>query len=515
MLKLQLADSTLFGNDAGEDEDPEILASYFVEKSLFQTFYSPNNRLGIVRARKGYGKSALLSKSAHEITQYPSAIVISVRGSDLTGLGEFSSSDPAVLVNQWQQVICTRINIEIGRRLHMALTDVSMTLVESAELAGLRGKNLVGSLLERMKGKLPSVVGISAVEVQKLQQINPLFLLQNYSGSSQPSDVNVWLYVDDIDSTFIDTPAMRLKCATFFSACRKLVNDVKGINIRASVRTDVWTEIRRIDESLDKCEQYAIDITWSYEEAKAILVRKIHSYILRNHPEAVEAEMLDPARHLSSILRLVLPERYPWGASSMPADRAIHMLSAGRPRWSGQLCRLAGQEAVHQNKEKLTIDTINAALPAFGRFRLDDLYREHSHQFVDLQSLIECFSGGTTRYTTQQVRERVRDHYLVRGVKNSDIPSVYGYPVTDELELCKFLYKIGFIFGRKENDNSGLSFVRYEDRQDLLTNEVNLDDGLQWEIHPSYRSALSIKGPGSNSRTRNERRPRMSDNDRQ
>lgn len=500
MIHIDLADPTLFGNDAGEDETPEVLASYFVEKPTFTSFYSPNVKLGIARARKGYGKSALLSRAAYLISKSrDTAIVISVKGSDLTSLGEFSSQDPAILVNQWQQVICTRINIEIGRRLHVALNDMTMTLVESAELSGLKGRNIIGALLERFKLKLPAVAGLPPVEVQKLQQVNPLFLLQNYSKYKldSPDAVQVWLFVDDIDSTFIDTPAMRLKIATFFDACRKLVTDVNGLNVRASVRTDVWTEIRRIDESLDKCEQYVLDITWTNEEAKTILIKKIHSYIVRNFPNDARSFVLDPSKHHLAVLMNVFPQTLPWGQRRVPSDKPIHILSAGRPRWSGQLCRLAGQEAVRQKQDKITMQSINAILPAFGRFRLDDLYREHSHQFVDLQSLIECFSSGATRYTTDELRSKIRERYMVRGVNNGDIPRVYGYPVQDELELCRFLYKIGFIFGRLEDDNSALSFVRYEDRSDLLANPINLDDGLLWEIHPSYRSALAIRNPAS------------------
>ncbi len=35
----------LFGNEAGEDEDPEILNSYFFEKPEFAAFYSPKEQI--------------------------------------------------------------------------------------------------------------------------------------------------------------------------------------------------------------------------------------------------------------------------------------------------------------------------------------------------------------------------------------------------------------------------------------------------------------------------------------
>jgi hypothetical protein len=69
-------------------------------------------------------------------------------------------------------------------------------------------------------------------------------------------DRNVWIIIDDLDATYQNTDAESIALATFFSACRYLLQDVKGINIRASVRTDVWALIRRYDEALDKMTQY-------------------------------------------------------------------------------------------------------------------------------------------------------------------------------------------------------------------------------------------------------------------
>ena len=49
-----------FGNEAGDDVDPEELLTYFVEQRDFRHFLDDKNRLLIATARKGVGKSALL-----------------------------------------------------------------------------------------------------------------------------------------------------------------------------------------------------------------------------------------------------------------------------------------------------------------------------------------------------------------------------------------------------------------------------------------------------------------------
>jgi hypothetical protein len=56
-----------FGNEAGDDVDPEELVKYFVEQQAFHRFLDSRERLLIASARKGVGKSALLKWTAFRI----------------------------------------------------------------------------------------------------------------------------------------------------------------------------------------------------------------------------------------------------------------------------------------------------------------------------------------------------------------------------------------------------------------------------------------------------------------
>ncbi len=77
-MRRDLADPELFGNEAGEDEDAEILDSYFLRKPEFDRFYSPTRKLGFVRSRKGMGKSALLKHSLYlRRKSHPAELLIS------------------------------------------------------------------------------------------------------------------------------------------------------------------------------------------------------------------------------------------------------------------------------------------------------------------------------------------------------------------------------------------------------------------------------------------------------
>lgn len=474
---IDITDPELFGNEAGEDEDPQVLRSYFVDKPEFAPFSRFSTPLAIVRARKGMGKSALLSKIATDKqTDDDGSVVVFIRGSDLAAFGDMVNLEPNQLINEWQQRLCAMINYEIGSRIKFASSDTTITMVESSELAGFKGRNLLGCLLERFGGILKSA------NPKKASAKNSFSLLRNFKSQS---DLRAWVIIDDIDATFINTPSSCLQISTFFSACRRITRDVKGLAIRASVRSDVWSVVKRTDEALDKCEQYITDIQWSTEEAKRVLENKIYAYIQRT--ETVSRNLKRQPRHAA--ISTVFVETVPWGGNErVPMHKPIHILSAGRPRWAAQLCKMAATQARKSHRGKIGIGDIASILKNFGKYRLDDLYREHSHQYPGLQKLIESFANGPKRYTT----EVLLSHIAGRVIRVFGLPEIDGEPCKNgALDPARFLFKIGFIQARQEK-GGGLSFVRFEDRTDLLSDTVNPDDGLVWEIHPSYRNILRI-----------------------
>ena len=124
----------------------------------------------------------------------------------------------------------------------------------------------------------------------------------------------------------------------------------------------------------------------------------------------------------------------------------------------------------------------------YGAARLADLYKEHRHQCKNIDQLIEAFSGGQTKFTTPELLEVIQD----RLVKEIGLPEIDGNDgVQDTLGVAHFLFRIGFISARDEAQLP-LGFVIFEDRPNLLTSALNPDDGLLWEIHPSYRQVLRI-----------------------
>lgn len=99
MVYIDIKDKDLFGNDAGEDENIDILNSYYIDNPDFEDFFDRSVRLNVVSARKGMGKSAMISRMAYKLESANDALVIRVTGNSLLGLGDFQNQDQAYLEN--------------------------------------------------------------------------------------------------------------------------------------------------------------------------------------------------------------------------------------------------------------------------------------------------------------------------------------------------------------------------------------------------------------------------------
>lgn len=485
MLYLDLKDVDLFGNEAGEDEELELLNSYYLDNNEFDPFFDQGRRLSIVSARKGMGKSALVSRLHYRLlneAEFGAPLVVRVKGNDLLGLGDFVGKDPVYLENYWKQIICKKIILDLGANIGFAFTSDEMSMVEMAELEGMKSRNLIGGLVARIKGKIPLV----SVEVSNSFPANAISLLNNYQEANQNSVV--WVLIDDIDSKFQNNADYQGRVGSFFSAIRALSHELQGINIRATVRSDVWSCLRHL-EDLDKLEQYLIDINWTKRNMRDMLAKKILTYIKRRFPQSPEAKLIY-TRDYNKIFDVVFDSPIIWGRDHQATlFEAIAAFSNRRPRWMGQLCKMAGIKADKMPyAKKIKLDHINYILEAFGRKRRDDLIKEHSHQFSELESLIDSFRATEREFSFSDI-ETVLDEKFIRGREQAEIPRLDGVKYIKSEDLGHFIYKLGLI-SRVYDD--GRSFTHFADDPDLYRSRENKSDNIVWSIHPAYRNFLNI-----------------------
>ncbi|WP_130902241.1 MULTISPECIES: P-loop ATPase, Sll1717 family [Pseudomonas] len=485
MISINLRDKKLFGNEAGEDEDLDHLNAYYIENKEFDDFYDIEERLSIVSARKGMGKSALLSRLYYKLNNedvYGDPIIIRVKGNELLGLGHFTGSDHSFLENYWKQIICKKILMEIGAQIGLALSDDTMSMVELAELDGLKSKSIVGALLSRTLGKIP----LLGIEFKKSLPANSESLLRRYQESDGRKEV--WLLIDDIDAKFQNNIESQARVGSFFSAIRSLAFDYKGLKIRTTVRSDVWSCLRHL-EDLDKLQQYIINIFWTKRQMRDMLAQKVLVYIINNHPTSPEAK-LALSTDYNKILDMVFTSPIEWGQNKdAKLFDAISAFSNRRPRWMGQLCRMAGKKAKEKpHTKKITLEHIDYILPDFGANRRDDLIKEHIHQFEELNHLIDALRATKKEFSCSELEETLELNFL-RGRAKEDIPTVDGKPYSCVEDLADFLYKLGLV---SHIHLDGKDFTHFTDDPDLYRSTENRRNNVKWSLHPSYRKFLNI-----------------------
>lgn len=472
-----------FGNEAADDIAPEELASYFMKQESFDEHLKVSNKLLVVTARRGVGKSALLQWIGYKVQERePEDLVIIARGADLVRARYSLTSnlkEPNDYIHDWMIRICSLINRHLASQIGFALSDDEISLVETAEIAGFKQRNIVGCLVDRLQGLL----GSGRTTSKPITKDEIELLKRNKSGKER----NVWLIIDDLDATFQRSNEESLSLSTFFSACRYLVRDVLGLRIRASIRTDVWPFIRRFDEATGKLDQYRREISWGLDDFRKLLALRIRAG--EQGADDVPKRPYDLSREdQTKILDGVFESRMKWGDKSVDSYRVLYTLSYERPRWAIQLCKLAQLEAIRKHDPIIMKRNIDEIWGDYGSKRKDDLVAEHRHQCPEIEEALNGFRGADRLMTKDQLLNWIKNH-----ISNHLDVVIDGQRVKSPMEIAHFLYRVGFIVARSNEDNGDYEHYRFDQMPDFLSPRTNDDFGVKWEIHPCYREAFDIK----------------------
>ena len=480
---IDVSDVTLFGNEASELEDEEVFFSYAVNRKELDQFLNEKTAIQIACSYKGEGKSGLLRLVRRRLAGKPdSPLVISAIGTDLSP--SLNSDDSDEWTRAWKERIVRLIASEIGTRIGVALTDDTMSLVEHAELAGFKSRSIVSALFDRIKTPMAQVTR------ERLGIENPERLLQRYANGKS----TIWLIVDDVDQNFENTARHRLKVATFFIACRQLAVSVPELRFRMSVRPNIWAILKRQFEGLSShLQQYICDLTWTADDYRTLLARRVQSYLERKNQWANTKKFFAPdqTKRERQLIALAFEDPMPWGGDlRMRSPHVIlHTLSKHRPRWLVELCKEAAKGLRVAKRTKIGLDQITAVLPAFGQRRIDDAIAEFNSQCPQVSELLSAFSRQNERYTTDELIKTLRNR-----VVGAVHPQIVGItPPVSEVEVAHFLFQIGFLTARRDFTDEHYEHLAYADAPHLLKDRTNLDDGVTWEIHPVYRQTLKLQ----------------------
>ncbi len=482
-----LTDRGLFGNDAAEDEDERVFLAYAVERDEVKAFLDPTERLRIVRAYKGEGKSALLRLTRLKLLRSaPATPVVSATASSL--VPPVSSPDTAPWVRAWKAAILSRLAAEIGATIGFAWEADGIGLVEEAENGGFKKRNLLFSILSRLKPDLPlGAVTIPTDSGHRPGTPNPEASIRRYAEGRKP----LWLFFDDIDQNFQNTPELRAKISAFFIACRELTNAIPELRIRAAVRPNVWTTLKVNHEALSHLEQYVSDLTWTEASIRSLLARRVEGYLrLSDAWQFVSGGLpTDPVQRERFLIGRVFDETVQWGSHSRPVHVVLYTLSMHRPRWTIELCKLAAQRAHDEHRAVIVRDDIAHHLASFGQRRIQDTEAEFSSQCPELAELITAFRGEPEELSTDVLLKTIDNKILTH--VSPHLVGVVGPP--SNRDIAAFLFQIGFFFGRLQHPDGSYDHITYPQRPHLFASRTSVDDGLTWEIHPVFRQVLGMR----------------------
>ena len=484
--KINLVDSSLFGNDAAEDEDDNIFDSYFVSRQEVKDFSNSDRKLCILRAYRGEGKSAVI-RHVWSIFAHKGDVVVRTTGSTIP-LPGVVGVDPDAWTRAWQRGIFTLLASEIGSKIGVAWGDDAMSLVEEAEKNGFKSRSLLSAVCDRL-------------------QKSPLALKRDPKGTADAERVvarwikerpPVWVFVDNVDENFENTREFRAKVASFFSACRNIVNLVPEVRVRAGIRPNVWAIVKANAESLSKAEQYVVDLRWDMDQMRAVLARRVEAYLERNQqgePRASIRTWNAPDQE-EKLISFAFQGKMPWGYDKeqqrnkhRPPHIVMGTLSRLRPRWMVEIAKAAAKKAVASGHQVIELADITSTLGVFGSGRVADLSAEYSSLCPQVGEVISAFSGLSEEYTTDELIKTIQNR-IMQGIH----VTIEGSGVVKKpMQIAALLYEIGFLSARKNLEYGEYRHYTFAEQSDLLHNRTNLDGGMVWEIHPVFRQALGLR----------------------
>lgn len=229
--------------------------------------------------------------------------------------------------------------------------------------------------------------------------------------------------------------------------------------------------------------QYVIDIQWKDSALRTIFAKRILSYLQRKGFSP--SLQWDTTKHYDKIVEQVFVNHMIWDNKKVEPFIPIKILAGNRPRWMGQLCKLAGAQA---GTSLIGIKQLTLAMNEFGQEKISDILKEHIHQFSDLSKVINIFRSGKREYNRHKLTELINKNYALK--LQGIVPTVNGYPYTAPDQIAEFLYQIDFLSAHHAGNSD---FTSFQDDPDIFRSHENQQNQLLWTINASYRNYLHIQ----------------------
>ena len=479
--EIDFSDDDIFGSDDAAYENFSVLQSYSVERTSCKEYLNEKKEFMVLCAPKGTGKTTLV-----RLWQYKLSLkrnYVSIIKFDAQISPDLKSNSLSTWIRAWKRNIVYAIYLTLTNNKHYGVKPEDLKFIETVERRGVNKQNLIELIIEHIpKSKL---LGVREIENKK--------------------SMKIWVFLDEIDQYFRKTEQDILKIASMLIACREMTSYISNVNIRTTIKPNVWAILRAQVSSMANLRELVIKYKWDSEGIKAIIAKRVESYIRRKYYSGSYHSILGYnylPRDMDWLINQLFDPEKDFDLSKkknenrskqvVPPHKTLSTLGNYRPRWVLAMCKGASREALKRKNSKISIEHIYSHLPDFGKERIKDLASEYRTQCDSIVRIINSFYKGNSNFSNMQ--------YLIDRI-NENIISKFDVCIEGVSEQCnakqilEFLFEIGFVQPKNWVSKQRFNFIAFEDNPILLEGDVNnksIYDDLIWEIHPSFRNILSL-----------------------
>lgn len=480
----------LFGHEDAGKEKEQRLSEYYFRTNQYEDVCSDID-FQMVVGEKGTGKSALLKMAYIEGIENKE-ISIWIRMEDLSELYSdlLEEEDLYKLKMLWKKAISRLVVMRLAQDITIAVNEDYQRALQWAYDLGYAQKDFISHAATMLKPLYDKYI-----EITPKGEVNESKVLERLIENKR-----IRLYLDDFDLDWKGNSHDVKRIKSLILSLGDLTSDMDGLSARMALRTDVFDMIRN-EEFSDKYESSIVQCRWNNRQILRALAKRICTYYKVPFDEKITQDDEAVQYKVQKYLNIVFESRFDGNSriwTNAPISRVIYSLIRRKPRDMVKLCLNVSEYAYDKGLSKINGDCFTAVLDTYSQERLRDVVNEYKNEMPQLEAVLIRMTptkqemrekaSGRYVYTTAELYAKIQNILQNVPVRIYNSTSEQAVPA-DFHEIAHFLYKIGFITGRK-NSHQKVYRVYYDEAPHLLKRTVG-DNGYAWEIHPAYRAALA------------------------
>lgn len=469
-LPIELSDKVivdLFGSEAAESESINRLKEYFYKNNAYNRF-KEELPLRVLVGPKGTGKSAIFRYALAEAEDCK--------------LPHFNMPE-----ENWpsgQQYTATKDATADW------VTHIYKFIVQKYNVSD---KVKVDASFIRDVGNrfVPFIMNLISSDEAALQSAKQF--LNNEVVDLSVKKESLTVYIDNVDSLWSGRPSDVYNICGLMRACHILSSDSIGINIRLSLRSDVYYTLLGELDIMDKVSSNIIKMKWKNHEILCVTAARLARFRSEEfdwEKHINEIDDLNQEQIFSEYFSDIFADKY-YGIGKwekIPMRRALLSFIRQRPRDMILFCSAAARAA---RKTPINHTHIQNILPQYGSDRINDLVAEYRHELPNISALL-----ANMRATRQDYKDGIYNRYkqneiikkLNNILSNTDIRFRGQHAKPKSMDVLRFLHRINFLIATKEDEAGYITRRYFEDDESISR---NIESGVwSWEVHMAYRWGL-------------------------